>query len=45
MLSEDLSANIPKYIIVNADKLTYAGNLENLTEIENKKNYKFEKLT
>ena len=33
----------PEYIIVNADKLTYAGNLENLTEIENKKNYKFEK--
>ena len=33
----------PDYLIVNADKLTYAGNLENLTEIENNKNYKFEK--
>jgi len=27
--------------IVNLDCLTYAGNLENLREIENKKNYKF----
>jgi dTDP-glucose 4,6-dehydratase len=35
--------NYPDYFIVNADKLTYAGNLENLTEIENNKNYKFEK--
>jgi dTDP-glucose 4,6-dehydratase len=35
--------NYPGYLIVNADKLTYAGNLENLTEIENEKNYKFEK--
>ena len=35
--------NYPDYLIVNADKLTYAGNLENLTEIENNKNYKFEK--
>ena len=33
----------PEYLIVNADKLTYAGNLENLTDIEKKKNYKFEK--
>jgi len=33
----------PEYLIVNADKLTYAGNLENLTDIENEKNYKFEK--
>jgi dTDP-glucose 4,6-dehydratase len=33
----------PEYIIVNADKLTYAGNLENLTDIEKEKNYKFEK--
>jgi len=31
------------YLIVNADKLTYAGNLENLTDIEKEKNYKFEK--
>jgi dTDP-glucose 4,6-dehydratase len=34
----------PEYIIVNADKLTYAGNLENLTDIEKEKNYKFEKI-
>jgi dTDP-glucose 4,6-dehydratase len=33
----------PQYLIINADKLTYAGNLENLTDIENAKNYKFEK--
>lgn len=33
----------PNYRIVNADKLTYAGNLENLTDIESKNNYLFEK--
>ena len=33
----------PDYRIVNADKLTYAGNLENLTDIETKDNYFFEK--
>ena len=33
----------PDYLIVNADKLTYAGNLENLTDIDKKKNYIFEK--
>lgn len=33
----------PDYLIVNADKLTYAGNLENLKDIENKNNYCFEK--
>jgi dTDP-glucose 4,6-dehydratase len=33
----------PEYLIVNADKLTYAGNLENLTDIEMSGNYKFEK--
>lgn len=32
-----------RYLIVNADKLTYAGNLENLADIEKEKNYKFEK--
>jgi dTDP-glucose 4,6-dehydratase len=32
------------YLIVNADKLTYAGNLENLKDIETKKNYHFEKI-
>lgn len=31
------------YFIVNLDKLTYAGNLENLKSIENKKNYRFVK--
>ncbi len=36
--------NYPDYLIVNADKLTYAGNLENLTDIETKKNYHFEKI-
>ncbi|MCH1611785.1 MAG: dTDP-glucose 4,6-dehydratase, partial [Flavobacteriales bacterium] len=30
-----------KYLIVNIDKLTYAGNLNNLKEIENKPNYEF----
>jgi len=33
----------PDYAIVNADKLTYAGNLENLSDVENKQNYKFER--
>lgn len=33
----------PDYMIVNADKLTYAGNLENLTDIEKSENYRFEK--
>ena len=33
----------PDYKIVILDKLTYAGNLENLTDIENKDNYTFEK--
>ena len=31
------------YRIVNLDKLTYAGNLENLTDIETSENYIFEK--
>tara|TARA_B100000683_G_scaffold28824_2_gene25721 strand:- start:9907 stop:10953 length:1047 start_codon:yes stop_codon:yes gene_type:complete len=33
----------PDYQIVNLDKLTYAGNLENLKDIENAPNYIFEK--
>jgi len=33
----------PEYHIVNLDKLTYAGNLENLTDIEKAPNYEFEK--
>lgn len=32
----------PNYQIVNLDKLTYAGNLENLTDIESLPNYTFE---
>jgi dTDP-glucose 4,6-dehydratase len=32
----------PNYQIVNLDKLTYAGNLENLTDIEKSPNYTFE---
>lgn len=35
--------NHPTYKIVNLDKLTYAGNLENLKDIESKSNYLFEK--
>jgi dTDP-glucose 4,6-dehydratase len=31
----------PNYLIVNFDALTYAGNLDNLREIENAANYKF----
>tara|TARA_B100000767_G_scaffold95263_1_gene91662 strand:+ start:1880 stop:2929 length:1050 start_codon:yes stop_codon:yes gene_type:complete len=33
----------PNYKIVNLDKLTYAGNLENLKDLENMGNYIFEK--
>lgn len=33
----------PDYRIINVDKLTYAGNLENLKDIENKPNYIFER--
>ena len=33
----------PDYRLVNLDKLTYAGNLENLREIENAPNYRFVK--
>jgi dTDP-glucose 4,6-dehydratase len=33
--------NYPEYSIINLDKLTYAGNLANLKDIENKPNYKF----
>ena len=33
----------PDYHIVNMDVLTYAGNLENLKDIENKENYTFVK--
>lgn len=33
----------PNYLIYNLDKLTYAGNLENLRDIETSSNYRFEK--
>ncbi|MBN1599708.1 MAG: dTDP-glucose 4,6-dehydratase [Bacteroidales bacterium] len=36
--------NYPDYHIVNIDKLTYAGNLENLKDVENQKNYSLEKI-
>lgn len=35
--------NYPEYRIINLDKLTYAGNLENLKEVENSPNYAFVK--
>ena len=35
--------NYPKYQIYNLDKLTYAGNLENLKDIEDNPNYNFVK--
>ncbi|HEU0064700.1 MAG TPA: dTDP-glucose 4,6-dehydratase [Flavisolibacter sp.] len=34
----------PEYRIVNVDALTYAGNLENLKDIESRENYVFEKV-
>ena len=34
----------PDYKIINLDKLTYAGNLANLKDIENRPNYKFVKM-
>lgn len=36
--------NYPNYEIYNLDKLTYAGNLKNLTDIENAPNYHFVRL-
>jgi len=36
--------NYPELDIVNLDKLTYAGNLENLRDIEDKPNYRFVKV-
>ena len=34
----------PEYRIINLDKLTYAGNLANLADIENRPNYRFVKM-
>jgi dTDP-glucose 4,6-dehydratase len=39
-----LLRNYPNYLIVNADKLTYAGNLENLSDVDTFQNYRFEKI-
>lgn len=36
-----LNTKYPDYEIINLDKLTYAANLNNLKEVENKSNYKF----
>jgi dTDP-glucose 4,6-dehydratase len=36
--------NYPHYCIINLDALTYAGNLENLRDIEDSPNYVFEKV-
>ncbi len=35
------ASKYPEYNIINLDKLTYAGNLDNLSECENMPNYKF----
>lgn len=35
--------NYPDYTIINLDALTYAGNLENLKDVEKEKNYQFVK--
>ncbi len=42
-LVRHLVRSYPNYLIVNLDALTYAGNLENLSEIEQLPNYVFEK--
>ena len=38
---EYYTANYPDHMIVNIDKLTYAGDLNNLFDVENRENYKF----
>jgi dTDP-glucose 4,6-dehydratase len=38
-----LVKNYPEYLVVNLDKLTYAGNLENLQDIDQAPNYRFER--
>lgn len=39
-----LVINYPDYLIVNLDKLTYAGNLQNLSDVDTLPNYRFEKV-
>jgi len=34
----------PNYLIINVDKLTYAGNLANLMDVADQPNYRFEKI-
>ena len=36
-----LVQNYSDYLVLNVDKLTYAGNLNNLHDIENQSNYSF----
>jgi dTDP-glucose 4,6-dehydratase len=43
-LIRSLLKKYPNYQIVNVDKLTYAGNLENLKDVSDHENYKFEKI-
>lgn len=38
---EYYTAIYPDHLVVNIDKLTYAGDLNNLTDVENRENYKF----
>ncbi|MFB6306852.1 MAG: GDP-mannose 4,6-dehydratase, partial [Flavobacteriales bacterium] len=40
-LVHHLAFNYPDYLIINLDKLTYASNLNNLKEVEEKDNYVF----
>lgn len=42
-LTRSFVTTYPQYQIINLDKLTYAGNLENLKDIESAANYKFVK--
>ena len=39
-----LVSKYPNYQVINLDKLTYAGNLANLKDVENASNYKFVKV-
>ena len=39
-----LVSKYPNYRVINLDKLTYAGNLANLKDVENASNYKFVKV-
>ena len=40
-LTKKFIINYPNYSIFNLDSLSYAGNLENLKEVENQDNYTF----